>query len=53
MHQHRESCVHNYAATDQVFEVDAIINVFGHIKTRWYLAKYAGYPEPEWNRGPS
>ena len=53
MQQHRESCVHNYAATDQVFEVEEIINVFGHIKARWYLVKYAGYRyiEPEWNRG--
>ena len=34
MYQHRESCVHNYAVTDQEFEVEEIVNVFDHIKAR-------------------
>ena len=46
MQQHRESCVHNYEDTDQVFEIEKIVNVFGHIKARWFLVKYVGYPEP-------
>ena len=28
-----------------------IVGVFGRINARWYLVRYAGYEEPEWNRG--
>ena len=28
-----------------------VVGVFGRIGFRWFLVKYVGYPEPEWNRG--
>ena len=47
---HRASCVHNYATTDEVFEIERIVNVFGHKDARWFLVKWQGYEDPEWER---
>ena len=47
---HRASCVHNYATTDEVFVIEKIVGVFGHKDARWYLVKWQGYNEPEWER---
>ena len=51
MYTHRANCPYNYDTTEKAFEVEAIVGVFGRIENRWYLVKYAGYDEPEWNRG--
>ena len=50
MRIHRDSCPYNYDTTDEAFEVQEIVGVFGRVNARWYLVKYAGYPKPEWNR---
>ena len=35
MHIHRASCIHNYTTTDdEVFTVEKIVGVFGHIDDR-------------------
>ena len=47
---HRANCDYNYATTDETFELEEIIDVYGHIDNRWFLAKWKGYPEPEWER---
>ena len=47
---HRASCVHNYATTDEVFTIEQIVGVFGHRDARWFLVKWEGYEEPEWER---
>ena len=47
---HQRSCVHSYCATEEYFVVEDIIGVFGHISNRWYLVRWEGYEEPEWER---
>ena len=51
MRIHRANCPYNYGTTDKAFEVESIVGVFGRINARWFLVKYVGYDEPEWNRG--
>ena len=50
MRIHRDKCPYNYDTTDEAFEVESIVGVFGRINSRWFLVKYAGYPVLEWNR---
>ena len=50
MRVHRANCPYNYATTEEVFEVEDIVGVFGRITSRWFLVKYAGYEAPEWSR---
>ena len=50
MHIHRANCVHNYATTDEVFTVEEIVGVFGHVDARFFLVKWEGHDEPEWER---
>ena len=50
MLKHREHCVYNYGTTDEVFEIENIVDVFGYAHSRWFLVKYKGYEEPEWSR---
>ena len=38
----------NYATTDEVFTVEKIVGVFGHKDARWFLVKWQGYEDPEW-----
>ena len=40
-----------YTTTDQVFEVESIVDGFGFKSNQWYLVKWAGYDDPEWERG--
>ena len=42
--------MHNYATTDEVFTVEKIVGVFGHKDSRFFLVKWEGYEEPEWER---
>ena len=50
MQIHKASCVFNYDTTDDVYEIENITNVFGHIDNRWFLVKWKGYDEMEWER---
>ena len=50
MYIHRASCPYNYATTEEAFEVDKILDVFGRKGARWFLVKYVGYEEPEWKK---
>ena len=50
MQIHKASCVFNYDTTDEVYEIENITNVFGHIDNRWFLVKWKGYDEKEWER---
>ena len=50
MYIHRANCEHNYATTDEVFTVEEIVGVFGHRDARFFLVKWQGYNEPEWER---
>ena len=50
MQIHRAAGIHNYATTDEIFELESIEAVFGHKESRWFLVKYRGYEEPEWSR---
>ena len=50
MHNHRASCVFNYDTTDEVYELERITDVFGHIDNRWFLVKWKGYEDMEWER---
>ena len=33
-----------------MFVLEKIVGVFGHKDARWYLIKWQGYDEPEWER---
>ena len=50
MHNHRASCIFNYGTTDEVYELEGIADVFGHIDNRWFLVKWKDYDEMEWER---
>ena len=50
IHIHRASCVHNYGTTDEVYVVEKIVGVFGYKDARWYLVKWQGFDESEWER---
>ena len=51
MYIHRANCPYNYATIEEVFEVqEQILDVFDRIGARWFLIKYVGYEDPEWNR---
>ena len=50
MQIHRANCIHNYATTDEVFVLEKIVGVFGFKDARWYLVKWKGYDDPEWER---
>ena len=39
MRIHRDSCPYNYGTTDEVFELEKIVGVFGRINQRWFLVK--------------
>ena len=47
---HRDSCVHQYNTTEEVFTVENIVDVFGWLENRWMLVKWEVYAEPEWER---
>ena len=51
MQIHRANCPHNYGTTEKTYEVERIVGVFGRIGARWFLVKWGGYEEPEWERG--
>ena len=46
---HRDSCVHQYDTTEEVYEVEEIIVIgaFGWEETRWILVKFERYDESE------
>ena len=45
---HRNSCIHQYNTTEEVFTVEDIVGVFGWLENRWLLVKWEGYEEPDW-----
>ena len=47
---HQRSCVHFYDTTEKYYVVEDIIGAFGHIPNCWYLVRWEGYEEPEWER---
>ena len=51
MHIHRASCIHQYVVSDERFVIEDILKVFGKKNARWYLVKWEGYDDPEWQRG--
>ena len=48
---HRASCRHQCSTTEEYYEVEKILDVFGHVHPRWFLVKWRGYAESEWERG--
>ena len=48
---HTAHCMYAYSTTEERFEVESIIGVFGSRANRWFLVKWTGYDEPEWERG--
>ena len=44
---HRNSCIHQYNTTEEVFTVEDIVGVFGWVENRWLLVKWEGYEEPD------
>ena len=51
MRIHRARCQHNYGTTDETYVLEHISDVFGHDYARWFLVKWKGHDEPEWERG--
>ena len=45
MMKHRAHCIYNYGTTDEIYEVEKIVDVFGHASSRWFLVKWVGYEE--------
>ena len=51
---HMASCVHSHGVTEEYYEVEDIIDVFGRLGNRWYLVKWTGYDIPEcMGKGPA
>ena len=50
MQIHRCRWTHNYDTTQEIFEVEKIVGVFGHVENRWLQVKWKWHPEPEWER---
>ena len=50
MRVYRANCPYNYVTTEEVFEVEEIVSVFGHLASWWFLVKYTECEQPEWNR---
>ena len=50
MQIHKCNCIYNYDTTQEVFEVEKVVGVFGHVDNRWLLVKWQGHQEPEWER---
>ena len=48
MMKHRSQCVYNYDTTEEIFEIEKIVNVFGFADSRWFLVKWVGYDVPDW-----
>ena len=43
--------MNNYGTTDEVYVVEKIAGVsFGYKDARWYLVKWQGFDDPEWER---
>ena len=47
MMKHRAHCIYNYGTTEEIFEIEKIVNVFGFANSRWFLVKWIGYEEPD------
>ena len=39
-----------HATTDEEFTIEKIVGEFDHIDVRWFLVKWEGYDESEWER---
>ena len=50
MQIHRAACAFNYNTTEKTWVVEGIVGVFGRIGARWFLVKWGGFEEPEWER---
>ena len=50
MQIHRNSCIHNYNTTQEVYEVEKVVQAFGHVDNRWLLVKWKDHVAPEWER---
>lgn len=50
MNIHKSSCMYAYTATAEEYEVENIVGVFGWRSNRWFLVKWVGYKESEWER---
>ena len=44
---HRNSCIHQYNTTEEVFTVEDIVGVFDCLENRWLLVKWEDYEEPD------
>ena len=42
------NCKHYYGTTEEYYEIESIVDVFGRVEVRWYLVKWKGYEVPEW-----
>ena len=43
MRFHHTTCQHNYGTADETYELEKILDVFGHEHTRWFLVKWKGH----------
>ena len=50
MRIHRANCQHNYGTTDEVFELEEIITVFGYKSARWFKTRLRGHAKLHWER---
>ena len=50
MRIHKSRCKYGYGTTEQYYELEEIVGVFGSKASRWYQVKWAGYSELEWER---
>ena len=48
MMKHRAQCIYNYDTTEEIYEIEKIVNVFGFADSRWFLVKWVGYDVPDW-----
>ena len=44
---HEANCKHYYDTTEEYYEIENIVDVFGRIEARWYLIKWKGSEVPK------
>ena len=50
MQIHHNSCIHNYNTTQEIYEVEKVVNAFGRVDNRCLLVKWKDHQELEWER---
>ena len=51
MYVHRNTCQFNYGTSEEAYELETIVAVFGKAKRKLFKVKWQGYQEQSWEPG--